>query len=117
MQLGSLFLKVHLNILFGIVPDSAGIGHKNGLEQTKKRQRYQIADKEIWFNAGKGKRAEKYRKKQIYHALLGKLRANLHDLLAIGGRGLFCAFELDIGLNKLDRVVGAGRNRLGRCQP
>ena len=47
MQLGALLFELGLDDLLGVVPSAAGVGHKQGLEQTEQRDADQVADEEV----------------------------------------------------------------------
>ena len=53
--------------------------------------------------------------KDIQHALLRILRADLDHLLAVGDGGFYHAFELDVGFDELDRAICASSDGLRGC--
>ncbi len=67
------------------------------------------------FNERECQRSEEHREKDVEHAFLRILGANLHDLLAVGHRGFLHPFELDVGLDEFDRAIGARGHGLCRC--
>ncbi len=84
MQLGSLFLQVDLDELLGVVPGAAGVGHEDRLEQAEQRDRDQVADEEERLEQGERQGAAEHHEEDVEHALLGVLRADLDDFLAVG---------------------------------
>ena len=101
-------LQLGLDDLLGVVPRPAGVGHEDCLIETEQRDRNQIADEEIRLEERERQSGEEHRQEDVEHPLLGVLRADLHDLLAVGDRGLSRAFELDVGLDEFHSAVGAG---------
>ncbi len=60
----------------------------------------------------KARVSEEDGEEDVEHALLRVLGADFHHLLAVGDRGLLRAFQLDVGLDELDRAISAGGDRL-----
>ena len=114
VQLGALRLELGLHDLLRVVPGAAGVGHEDGLVQAEQRDGDQVADEEVRLDEGEGQRGEEDDEEDVEHALLRVLGADLHDLLAVGHRGLRGALELDVRLDELHRPVGAGGHGLGR---
>ena len=108
----ALLLELHLDDLLGVVPGAAGVGHEHRLVETEQRDRDQVADEEVRLQEREGQRGEEHGQEDVEHALLRVLRADLHDLLAVGHRGLGRALQPDVGLDELHRTVGAGRDGL-----
>src|SRR4029078_11053543 len=61
---------------------------------------------------GEGEGREEDHEEDVQHAFLGVLRADRDDLLRVLDRRLLAAVKLDVGLDELDRAVGAGGDRL-----
>src|SRR5450432_1828231 len=114
VQRRALLLEVDLDELLGVVPGAARVGHEDGLEETEEGDRDQVADEEERLEAREGERAEEDGEKDVEHALLRALRADLDDLLAVGDAGLLRAVELDVPLDELDGAVGARAHGLRR---
>jgi hypothetical protein len=101
--------------LLGVVPRGAGVGHEDCLVEAEDRNRDQVADKEERLHEGEGQGPEEDGDKDVEHALLRVLGADLDHLLAVGDRGLFRAFELDVGLDELHGAIGASGHGLHGC--
>ena len=112
MKRRSLFLQFHLNDFLGIIPGSSGIRHKDGLVKPKECNGNQVADEEERLDKSKSQCREKYRHEDIKHPFLCIPGADLHDLFAVAHRSFFNAFEFNVGLNELDRAIGAGADGL-----
>src|SRR5262249_10240691 len=113
VQFGALGLQFRLHDFLGIIPGAAGIRHENGLEQSERSDRDQVADEEEGLEKRKSQGGEEHRDEDIQHALLRVLRADRHHFLGVGYRGFLRALQLDVLLDELHRAVGAGGYRLG----
>ena len=104
----AFLLQFHFDDLLGVVPRAARVGHEDGLVQAEDGNRDQVADKEERFHESEGQGAEEDGQKDVEHAFLRVLGADLDDFLAVGNRGFLDAFQLDIGFDELHRAIGAG---------
>src|SRR5258705_8681039 len=109
-----LLLEFTLDHFLGVVPCPAGIRHEDRLIQTEHGDRDQITDKEERLDECKSKRGKENHQKDVEHALLCVLSANLNDLLAVLYRSFLDPFEFYIRFDELDCPVSAARHRLHR---
>ncbi len=105
MQRSAFLLELDLDDLFCVVPCPAGIGHEDGLIETKDGDRNQVADEEERFNKRECQRGEKHSQEDIEHTLLRVLGADFHHLLAVFDRRFHHAFQLDVGLDEFHRAI------------
>ena len=112
MQRRAFLLQLHFDNLLGVVPCGARIGHKDRLVEAEDGDRNQVADEEERLEESEGQRGKEDADEDVEHALLRVLRADGHHLLAVRHRGLFRAFQLDVGFDELHGAVGAGGDRL-----
>src|SRR5687767_17262 len=115
MQWSALLFQFHFDDLFGIVPCAAGIGHKNSLIQTKYCDGDQVTDEEKRFEKGKSQGRKEDREKDIKHAFLRILCADLHYLLTVFNRSFLNALQANVRLNKLHRTIRTRSYCLDRC--
>src|SRR5262245_30439396 len=87
MEIRSFLTEIDLDDLFGIVPRTAGVGHKDGLKQSEEGDTNEIADKEIWVKERQGQGEAEDNGEDIIHAFLCVLGTNPHNLLAVFVRG------------------------------
>src|SRR4030095_2977707 len=114
MQGRALLAKIDLNDLLDVVPGASRVGHKNGLEQTKKRESNQVTNEKIRIEKGQCERERKNHDEDVDHSLLRVDRANLDHLLAVGDRCL-SSVEFEIFLDEHHRAISTGDNRLRAC--
>ncbi len=98
-------LQLDLNHFLGIVPGATGVGHEDGLVETEDGDRHQVADKVIRLHESKSQRGEEHGQKDIEHAFLRVLGADLHYLLAVFNGGFRHAIQLDVFLDELHRAI------------
>ena len=115
MQRRAFLLQFHLYDLLGVVPGGAGVGHEDGLVETKDRNRDQISDKEEWFDESKSQGSEEDGEKDVEHAFLRVLGADLNHFFAVGNRCLLRAIEFDVGFDELHGAIGTGSYGLRGC--
>ena len=115
MQRRSLLFEIHFNDFFCIVPSATRVSHEDRLVETENRNRDQVPDKVEGFNEREGKSGKENCEKDVEHAFLCILRANLHDLLTVSNRSLCDPFQLYIRLDELDRPICSRGYRLRRC--
>jgi len=115
VQRASLLLQLHLHDLLRVVPASAGIRHVDRHVEPEHRDRDQVADKEDRVEAGECKRQREDDRKDVDHPVLGILRADFHNGIAVLGGCPVRVAELDVALDVIDRAVGAGGHRLAGC--
>ena len=107
----ALFLQVDFNDLLRVVPCAAGVCHVDGLEEAEAGDGNQIRHKEVGVQQREGERHEQDRDKDVPHALLRILGADLHNRLGILDIG-FGLVQVHVLLDKLDRPVRTGGHRL-----
>ncbi len=115
MKRRAFLFEIDLDNLLGVVPGAAGVGHKDSLIKAEHRDRDQVANKEERLEKSKSQGRKEDGQKNIEHAFLRILGADFHDFLAVLDRRFFHAFQLDVGLDELNRAIGPGRHRLNRC--
>src|SRR4030095_10092860 len=98
--------------LFAVIPSPSGVRHEDRLVQAEQCNRDEISDEEVRLDERKRKRRKEDGQKDVEHALLRLLRADLNDLLAVGDRGFLYAFETDVCFDELNCTIGAGRDSL-----
>ena len=126
MQGGAFGFHVHLNHLLAVVPRTACVGQIHGLEQTEHGDTDQIADKQAHGvlssdtlgrrEAGESQCKAEDGDKDVDHAALCVVGANLHHLLALLGVGLLggVGVKLDVALDIFHGAVGTGGDSLHR---
>src|SRR5207248_4076486 len=90
------------------------IGHENRLIQTENSDRDQISDEEERFEKGESEGRKEHAQEDIEHPFLSVLGADLYDLLTVGNRRFFDAFQFDVGFNEFNSAVSPGGYRLDR---
>src|ERR1700728_3584767 len=108
VQWSSLLLHFNFDDLLSIVPGSAGVGHENCLVKAEDSDGNEVADEEERFDEGKSQRTEEDGDKDIQHAFLRILGADLYNFLAVGDRGFHHTIEFDVGFDELDGAVSPG---------
>ena len=115
MQGRAFLLKFGFDDLLGVIPRGSSIGHEDCLVETEDRNRNQIANKKERFHKGKGQGPEEDGEEDVEHSLLRVLGADLNHFLAVSNGGLLRALQFDVGLDELDRAIGARGNGLRGC--
>ncbi len=126
MQWSAFLLQVNLYHLFGVVPASPRIGHEYRLEQAEHgygnqvgyEQRYRqiaVLTRSRRCQAGKGDGEGEDGDKDVEHALLRILGADLDHFFGFFYGGLLAGFLIQtyVLLDVFHRPVGPGGDRLG----
>ena len=78
-----LHLELGLDDFLRIVPRTARVGHEDGLVETEKGDRDEVADEEERLHKRKGERGKEHGQENIEHSALRVDGANLDDLLTV----------------------------------
>ncbi|OPZ50275.1 MAG: hypothetical protein BWY90_01633 [Deltaproteobacteria bacterium ADurb.BinA014] len=112
MQRSVLHLQIDFNNFLAVIPATAGIGHEDRLEKSEEGNCYQVADKEIRIEERKSQRHEENDDEDVNHSFLRVLCTNLNDFFGVFNRSFFFV-QIDVLFDKHNRLISAGRDRLG----
>ena len=114
VKVSALHAHVHFNNLLCVVPRSAGIGHKDGLEETKERDGDQVANEEVGIKERQRQGHAEHHDEDVEHSLLRVHGANAHHFLAVlnACRGLL---KVNVLLDEHNGSVRARHNGLRAC--